>query len=391
MKIVLGVTGSIAAYKVIDLAKSLLENQCDVTVVLSKSAEGFVSTTTLKSLFPGKVYLHDAELTDKDEMLHIVLAKEADLILIAPASANFIAKLAHGFADCLLSTICLATQSPIMVAPAMNKCMWENQFVQKNMNALLAAGIKAIGPSYGQQACGDIGFGRMSEIEDIVNHCLAKAPAKIFSGKKIVITLGPTREKIDPVRFLSNYSSGKMGLAIAQAAVSMGAEVTIIAGPTNINYPDHLKPVTVESADDMLKAALEQSQKADIFIGCAAVADYKAQHYTANKIKKHSDTLSLELAKTPDVIKEVKKSYPKLFCVAFAAETDNVKEYGVKKLREKNLDMIAINDVSENKVFGQDYNELHVITKSQKYFHLPRDTKAAVSRSLLELINANMN
>jgi phosphopantothenoylcysteine decarboxylase/phosphopantothenate--cysteine ligase len=220
---------------------------------------------------------------------------------------------------------------------------------------------------------------------------LAKAPAKIFSGKKIVITLGPTREKIDPVRFLSNYSSGKMGLAIAQAAASMGAEVTIIAGPTSIDYPDYLKLVPVESADDMLKAALKQSKNADIFIGCAAVADYKAQHYAAHKIKKHSDTLSLELAKTPDVIKEVKKSYPKLFCVAFAAETDNIKEYGVKKLREKNLDMVAINDVSENKVFGQDYNELHVITKSQKYFHLPRDTKAAVSRSLLELINANMN
>ena len=260
--IILGISGSIAAYKSIELAKLLLDNGYDIRIILSKSAADFVSPLTLRSLFPGKIYLHDDLLGPNDEMLHISLAKAASLVLIAPASANMIAKIANGYADCLLSTICLATNAKIIIAPAMNKVMWENEFVQANIKKLK----HVIGPNSGKQACGDEGLGRMLEPNEILEHIKYFAVEKILQGKKILITAGPTLEAIDPIRYISNHSSGKMGYAIAKMAYLMGAEVTLISGPTNLPFPNGVKIIQVNSADKMLIEALSEAKKADIFI-----------------------------------------------------------------------------------------------------------------------------
>lgn len=317
-----------------------------------------------------------------DKMLHISLAKEADLVLIAPASANIISKLANAQANCLLSTICLATKAPILVAPAMNKVMWENEFVQANVKKLK----HIIGPGKGMQACGDDGFGRMVEPVDIVEYIKAFNIKKILHGKKIVITAGPTIEPIDPVRFISNYSSGKMGYALAKVAQNMGAEVTLISGPTSLSMPSMVKRVDVMSANDMLQASLDHAKNSDIFIGAAAVSDYTPSHYTQHKIKKTPGDLLLKLKYNSDIITIIKKNFPKVFVVGLAAETNNFNEYGLKKLHDKNLDIIAINDVSGGKAFGQDYNEFHVVTKDKKYDVIERETKDKVAYQLLKII-----
>ncbi len=380
--IILGISGSIAAYKTIELAKLLQGNGYDFRIVLSKSAADFVSPLTLKSLFPKKTFLHNEMLNDKDEMLHIALAKSASLILIAPASANIIAKIANGYGDCLLSTICLASKAPILVAPAMNKVMWENEFVQANIVKLK----HVIGPACGKQACGDEGLGRMLDPEEILEYIKHFGLEKIFTNKKIVITAGPTIEEIDPVRFISNHSSGKMGYAIAKMAYLMGADVTLVSGPTNLNVSEEIKGIQVKSAKEMLEASLEQAKNADIFISCAAVVDYKPLNYSASKIKKNAGRMSLELEINPDVIAQVKKNFPKIFTVGFAAETNNIKEYGLKKLKEKQLDMIAINDVSDGKVFNQDQNELHIIVKNNQNYFIEKNNKEIIAKELLNII-----
>jgi phosphopantothenoylcysteine decarboxylase / phosphopantothenate---cysteine ligase len=384
--IILGISGSIAAYKSIELAKLLLENGYEFKIVLTKAAADFVSPLTLKSLFPDKIYLHDELLDEKDEMLHISLAKEANMILIAPASANTISKLIYAQADCLLSTICLATEAPIIVAPAMNKVMWENKFVQDNIDKL----NYIIGPAVGKQACGDEGFGRMLEPAEIIEHIKYFNIDKSLKNKKILVTAGPTLERIDPVRFLSNDSSGKMGYAIAKMASLMGAEVTLISGPTNLTAHTGIKLIQIESADEMLKETLEQAKHADIFISNAAVADYKPLINHEEKIKKTSNNMTLELTHNPDILSQVKTSFPNIFAVGFAAETNNIKEYGLNKLKQKKLDMIAINDVSNGKTFGQDQNELHVICKDKKDYFIERANKEVVAEKLLELISKSI-
>jgi phosphopantothenoylcysteine decarboxylase/phosphopantothenate--cysteine ligase len=325
-------------------------------------------------------------------MLHITLAKSANLILIAPASANIIAKLSHASADCLLSTLCLATEAQIIVCPAMNKIMWDNTLVQKNIAVLKKTGMHIVGPVHGEQACGDIGFGRMIDPTEIIKYCQNLTLPKIsqvLQGKKIIITAGPTREKIDPVRFLSNHSSGKMGYAIAQVAYFMGAEVVLITGPTALAKPSYIKIIQVESCEEMLAAVKSVANQADIFIGCAAVADYKPKNTSDQKIKKQHNKLTLELLKNTDIISNIKNSYPKLFCVGFAAETDHIRENGLIKLKQKNLDMIAINDVSQGQVFDQDTNELHVFIKNQEYHHIRRDCKNIIAEYLLKIIAQN--
>ena len=300
--IILGISGSIAAYKAIDIAKGLVDHGEDIRIVLSKSAADFISPLSLRSLFPGKVYLHNEHLGRQDEMLHISLAKAAKLILIAPASANIIATIANGFANCLLSSICSATKAPILLAPAMNKVMWENEYVQANIAKLK----HIIGPASGLQACGDNGLGRMVEVTEIIDYAQNFSTIKSLSNKKVVITAGPTLEAIDPVRFLSNHSSGKMGYALAKMAAMMGAEVTLISGPTSITASNNVKLIKITSADEMLKAAIEYAKEADIFIANAAVADYKPQNYQLDKIKKNSETLNLQLIKNPDIISIIK-------------------------------------------------------------------------------------
>ncbi len=385
-KILLGVTGSIAAYKIIDLAKTFIQPGYDVTIVLSKSAPQFISVLTLRSIFPNKVFCDTDILDSNDQMLHISLAKAADLIVIAPASANFIAKLAHANADCLLSTICIATESKIIVAPAMNKVMWGNNIVQKNINILKEFGIQILGPVYGQQACGDFGLGRMIDPEDIVKFCQDSIQPQLLQGKKVIITAGPTREKIDPVRFLSNYSSGKMGYALAESAHAMGAEVVLISGPTALVKPPHVNIVEVESSEEMLTAAIKVIKDADVFIGCAAVADYRPENYSSHKIKKKKENFTLRLIKNTDIISHIKSLYPHIFCLGFAAETSDHEKYGISKIKEKNLDMIAINDVSDGKVFGLDFNQLHVILKDHQHYILQRNTKSIIAYNLLKLL-----
>ncbi len=380
--ILIGISGSIAAYKSIDLVKLLIENGFEVEIVLSSSAADFISPLTLRSLFPGKVHLSDDLLGENDEMLHISLAKAADLILIAPASANMIAKVANGMADCLLSTICLATKAPIMIAPAMNKVMWENEFVQANIAKLK----NIIGPASGKQACGDEGLGRMVEPVEIVEYVKNFNVKKILKSEKIVITAGPTLEKIDPVRFIGNYSSGKMGYAIAAQALIMGAEVTLISGPTNCIAKAGIKVIKVESADEMQRAALIEAKNCDVFIGAAAIADYSPKEYCPQKMKKKSDNLTVHLKQNPDVIASVKRAYNDVFVVGFAAETNDFHEHGLKKLQAKNIDMIAINDVSDGKVFGMDDNELHVITKAGETYNIDRNSKDKVAQELLKII-----
>lgn len=381
--IVIGVTGSIAAYKSIELAKLLIENGFEIKIILSASAADFVSPLTLRSLFPGKVYLYNDDLEENDEMLHINLAKAAEMILIAPASANIIGKIANGLADCLLSTICLASEAPILLAPAMNKVMWENKFVQDNISKF----NYIIGPSSGIQACGDIGFGRMSEPHEILEYIKNFNIKKIFNNQKIIITAGPTHEKIDPVRYISNYGSGKMGYALAKIANKMGAEVTLISGPTILEAPIGVNLIKVESSNEMYEASIEAAKNCDIFIGAAAVADYSLIEYSKQKIKKTDKNLNLILKENLDIIASIKKKYQDIFVVGFAAETNDFLKYGLAKLESKNLDMIAINDVSNGKVFGKDYNELHVITKGKDENIIPKNTKDQVAKELLELIS----
>ncbi len=388
-KVIIGISGSIAAYKSIELAKLLIEDGFDIEVILTKSATEFVSPLTLRSLFPGKIHLHSDALGLNDQMLHITLAKAADLILIAPASANMIAKLSNGFANCLLTEVCLATKAPIMIAPAMNKDMWSNSLVQANIHKLEQHNFKTIGPDIGAQACGDYGEGRMLEPQEILEYVKAAGIEKIFKNKTIVITAGPTQEKIDPVRYLSNHSSGKMGYSLAKIANFMGAKVILISGNTNLIPPSGVRFIKTETADEMLKAALETSVTADIFIGAAAVADYKPANYSAQKIKKTDEDdeyIKLNLQKNTDIIANIKKLFPKLLVVGFAAETNNFEEYGMNKLREKNLDLIAINDVSNGKAFGQDTNELHVITSNNRSYHIEKSHKDKVAQNLLEII-----
>jgi phosphopantothenoylcysteine decarboxylase/phosphopantothenate--cysteine ligase len=388
-KIILGITGSIAAYKSIDLAKGLLLRSFDVQIVLSKTAPDFVSVLTLKSLFPGVVHEHDKALDANGNMLHITLGKSADLVLIAPASANAISKLAAGGADCLLSTLCLATTAKIMLAPAMNKVMWENSLVQGNIAKLKDAQFEILGPASGMQACGDVGFGRMLEPYEILEYISHSFSPKILHGKKIIVTAGPTREKLDPVRFLSNYSSGKMGYAIADAAKNMGADVILITGPTFTQPPCGIETVHVESAHEMLYATEKVVQNADIFISTAAVADYRPEAYSTHKIKKDQEMLNLRLIKNIDIISYIKRMHPHVFCVAFAAETNDIEENGIKKLHKKNVDMIAINDVSDGKVFNQEENELHIVAKTGEAQLIKVNTKLNVARILLEIISTH--
>lgn len=385
-RVILCITGSIAAYKSIELAKLLINKGFEIEIVLSKSAPKFISINTLKGLFPNKIHAHDKEFSNNDKMMHIELAKKAQLILIAPATANTIAKLSNGFADCLLSSICLVTRAPIVLVPAMNQFMWLNELVQNNVKKLSKYGYKFVGPCEGHQACGDFGYGRMAKPINVVEYVEGLFIPKLFSGKKIVITAGPTVEMIDPVRFISNCSSGKMGYAMAKFAQYMGADVTLISGPTSLQVPQNVQFISIQSADEMLKASLVESENADIFIGNAAIADYKPLTYSNHKLKKDEQTNEIRLIQNIDIISTIRSTFKELFCVGFAAETSNIHQNGYQKLQSKHLDLIAINDVSNGKVFGQDYNEIYVINSSGENWFIERNKKENVAVRLLEII-----
>lgn len=388
-RIVLGITGGIAAYKSIELIRLLRKVNAEVRVVLTPVATEFVTPLTLQAISGNPVSQSLLDPQAERSMGHIELAKWADIILIAPASADFIARLTVGMANDLLSTLCLATASPILLAPAMNQQMYANAATQQNLSILQQRGVQFIGPNVGEQACGDMGAGRMSEPQEIFT-----ALEQYFSqqqdleGLTVAITAGPTQEAIDPVRYISNYSSGKMGFAIADAFAKRGAQVTLIAGPVNLATPNNVQRIDVTTAQEMWQQALQSAVQNQIFIGCAAVADYRVAEVAKQKIKKtaDSDELTLKLVKNPDIIADVAGlTDNRPFVVGFAAETQNVAQYAQDKLHRKNLDMICANDVSEGKAFGQDQNVLQLFWQGGNK-SLPLNHKNELARLLVNKI-----
>jgi phosphopantothenoylcysteine decarboxylase/phosphopantothenate--cysteine ligase len=384
--IILGITGGIAAYKTPDLVRKLVAKGANVRVVMTESAKEFVSPLALQAVSGNPV---SDDLLDKDAeaaMGHIELARWADKLLVAPATANFMAKLTHGLADDLLSTLCLATPAPICVAPAMNQQMWFADATQANLKLLEQRKIQFLGPAQGEQACGDVGPGRMLEPQDIADLLAQTAPEQILAGKRITITAGPTREEIDPVRYLSNHSSGKMGYALAIAAQELGATVTLISGPVNLPTPAKIQAISVSSALQMYDAVMQTTQHCDIFIGCAAVADYRVQQKTNQKIKKSDSELTLTFIKNPDILYDVAHLANPPFTLGFAAETQNLREYALGKLQRKKLNMIAANDVSDSTIgFNSDQNALTIFwSKGEKKLDVA--DKPLLARQLMHLV-----
>lgn len=390
-RILLGVTGGIAAYKSADLVRRLRERGAEVQVVMTAAATEFVTPLTFQALSgrPVRTSLWDAAA--EASMGHIELARWADRVLVAPATADFIARLAHGIADDLLSTLCLATESQIAIAPAMNRVMWTNAATQANVATLASRGIAILGPGEGGQACGETGAGRMLEPAELADLLLDRSPAPAprpvgsLAGRKVVVTAGPTRERIDPVRFITNRSSGKMGYAVAAAARDAGAEVVIVSGPVNLPAPEGVRRVCVETAEQMLAAVNEELAGTDVFIAAAAVSDYRPLQVSAEKIKKTSDSLLLALSRTPDILATVAAGDPRPFVVGFAAETQNVERNALAKLEGKRLDMIAANQVGDGLAFDCDDNALTVYWPDGK-LELPRAGKAELAARLVELI-----
>lgn len=388
-KIVVGITGGIAAYKTIELIRLLRTANAEVRVVLTPAAEAFVTPLTLQAISGNAVSTSLLDPQAELAMGHIELAKWADLVVIAPASADFIARLRVGMGNDLLSTLCLATAAPILLAPAMNQQMYKRSVVQKNLQKLRKQGVLTVGPNDGFQACGDVGAGRMSEPSEIF-HAIHEhfAECEDLADLTITITAGPTQEAIDPVRYISNHSSGKMGFAIADAFAKRGAKVTLISGPVNLATPQHVQRIDVVSALEMSKQAVTSAQQSAIFIGCAAVADYRVEQIAEQKLKKtdDSDTLTLKLVKNPDIIANVAHlTEDRPFTVGFAAETQNVAEYAKSKLQRKKLDLICANDVSGGQVFGQDHNTLHLFWQHGEKT-LPLADKTELAKTLVNEI-----
>jgi len=390
--ILLCVTGGIAAYKSAEIIRLFKKNGADVRVVMTESAKEFITPLTLQAVSGNEI--HDSLLDVKAEyaMGHIELAKWADIILIAPCTAETIAKITHGRADDLMGAIILASKASVFIAPAMNMNMWLDQSTQENCKKLSSRSISIIGPADGEQACGDIGPGRMVEPENIIELISSSIKIGPLAGKVITITAGPTREQIDPVRFISNNSSGKMGYALAEAAIEAGALVNLISGPVSIDANKSASLYKINSASEMLEKVDELMPNTDIFIGCAAVSDFKPSHYNENKIKKDDlNVIDLELKKNKDILSHVAKVYKSSYVVGFAAETQNIKENARKKLLNKKLNMIISNDVSDKSIgFDSDQNEVNLITKAESIF-LKKDKKIRIAREILKIISLNIN
>ena len=390
--VLLGVSGGIAAYKTPDLVRKLTAKGANVRVVLTESATHFVSSLSLQAVSGNKVSTHLLDEDAEAGMGHIELARWADYFIVAPATANTIAKLAHGLANDLLTTLALATKAPLFIAPAMNQQMWIAAATTHNMDILTSRGATVLGPAAGEQACGDVGYGRMLEPQDLANAIAdfahnQNAIVPLFKGKHIMITAGPTREDIDPVRYISNHSSGKMGFAIAKAAERLGATVTLIAGPVSLPTPVNVTRKDVLSAQDMLSAVHDNIAQQDIFIACAAVADYKVDTISEQKLKKQGNELTLHLRQNPDILKSVAFLENPPFTVGFAAETQNVESYAKSKLEKKKLNMIAANDVSNSELgFNSDRNALIVLSRNNTQ-HLAPNSKDLLAMELLKLVH----
>ena len=386
--ILLCVTGGIAAYKAAELVRLFKTANAFVRVLMTQGAQEFITPLTMQALSGDKVHTDLLSTEAEAAMGHIELAKWSDLIVVAPCSANSLSKLAEGRGDDLFSAVCLASESDLFVAPAMNQAMWKDMRTQKNLKRIIKFGAKIIGPASGEQACGDIGEGRMTEPKEIFSEIENEIECGLLAGRKVLITAGPTQEMIDPVRFISNKSSGKMGFSLAEEVKNQGAIVTLISGPVNLDTPDKVKRFDVKSAKEMQSKVEELIEDCDIFISAAAVADFKPKKYEQKKIKKGSevDQMKIELDKNFDILKTVTDKKLNLKTVGFAAETEDLINNAEKKLVEKNLDLIVANDVSDQSIgFDSDENEVTLITKLEKKI-IKKTSKKNVSKKIVEFI-----
>ena len=381
-KIILGVTGGIAAYKAAELTRLLIKNDCDVQVVMTESACHFITPLTFQALSGKEVLTSLWKNNTNNGMSHIELSRNYDLIIIAPASANFLAKLTHGLADDLLSSLCLARTCPIAVAPAMNVHMWNNEATQRNVSQLKKDGVLFFGPDSGEQACGDIGLGRMMDAEEIFESIQNHLTPKILNNKKLLITSGGTIEMIDDVRGITNLSSGNMGAAIANTAASMGASVTLVTS-THQNFSENIKVIHASNADSMHQAVLDHINNQDIFISVAAVSDYKPKEKFIGKLKKGDSDMTLQLTPTIDILKEIGLSNNKIFKVGFAAENENLIENAQKKMKAKNLDLIVANLIHDS--MGLEDTKISIIHKN-KVIDVPKSNKIVAAKAILKEI-----
>lgn len=392
--ILLILSGGIAAYKMPEYVRRIKEHGANVKVVMTSGAKAFITPLTMQAVSGEPVAEHLLDPTAEAAMGHIEFAKWADLVVVAPASADILAQMAAGLASNLASTLLLATPAPVVVCPAMNQQMWANAATQHNIKILKQRGILAWGPAVGEQACGDVGAGRMIEPADIVQNTVEffEPAAQPLAGKTVSITAGPTREALDPVRYISNHSSGKMGYAIAQAALNLGAEVNLISGPVSLSCDPKINRLDVTSAEQMHQAALEQAQKSDVFIACAAVADYKPATLAEQKIKKSADDMTIKMVKNPDIVADVAAlTANRPFVVGFAAETQDVEHYAKGKMQKKNLNMICANDVSiKGQGFNSDQNALKVYWQDGSK-DLPLNDKLTLAEELMTLIHRQLS
>ena len=406
MNILVGISGGIAAYKTPDLVRRLVERGFSVRVMMTEAATAFIGEPSLQAVSGNPVHTKIVDPDSEAAMGHIELARWADAIVIAPATANTIAKLAHGLADNLLTTVVLASEAPVYIAPAMNQQMWHHPATQENIKTLSntdtllnieklkARQVTMIGPAAGDQACGEVGLGRMEEPDRIAEFLLERIQKSdcALKGKHVYITAGPTVEAVDPVRYLSNHSSGKMGFALAEMAARSGAEVTLISGPVKLDTPVGVTRLNVTSATDMHECVMQHVGEMDVFIGCAAVADYRPGAPASQKLKKNDDQLVLTIVKNPDIITDVAGHPDRPFCVGFAAETQQVEAHGREKLVKKGLDMICINDVSNPEIgFNSDENQLVIFMANNDDSHtINKSSKMNVAREIIQLIEQQL-
>ena len=390
-KILLGVTGGIAAYKSAELIRLIIKSGAEVRVVMTTAATEFIQPLTYQALSGHRVYTDIFDAEADSAMDHIELARWADLMIVAPASADFIAKMRNGYSDNLLLTLCLASKQPVAIAPAMNQQMYANRATQDNIKQLASRAVLIWGPDDGEQACGDTGPGRMLEPTEIFERVAEYLSPGKLDGKNVLITAGPTREPIDPVRYISNRSTGRMGYALAQAAHRAGAGVTLVSGPVNLDAPSGVERISVSSAIEMRDAVIERVAKVDIFIACAAVSDYRVEQVAAQKIKKTTQKIKLELIPNPDIVSEVTRLKNKPFTLGFAAETEKLEQRALEKLQRKNLDMIAANRVAaEQTGFESDTNELAVIWPDGQRL-LTLNDKNEIAKQLIDLVAERYN
>ena len=389
--VVIGISGGIAVYKVLDVISKLKKLGANIHVIMTKSATEFVTPLSFQSLSQNYVVCDMFEEPKTWDVEHIALAKKADVFLVAPATANVIGKIANGIADDMLTTTIMATKAKVLIAPAMNTNMYENPIVQKNISILKELGYKFVEPESGRLACGDVGKGKLSTPDNIVNNIIDLLTQKQdLKGKKIMVTAGPTIESIDPMRYITNRSSGKMGYSIANEAIKRGADVTLISGPTNLTPPQNLKKlIKIESAQDMYKAVINNLNENDVIIKSAAVADYKPKNYSEQKIKKSDDDLIIELDRNKDIAYEIGKIKNNKILIGFAAETNDILDNAMKKIKKKNLDFIVANDLTkEGAGFGSDTNIVKIIDKEGNITDYPKMKKEEVANVILDKIKS---